>query len=138
MANINGAISYIIWKLAQNGWNETVFNIPETNSTIVVTPCAQAYPEIQGINQVEFFLVDPSDDINVPGFDTVKQLAEFLCNYKNVLLEKRKAQDNCRKWYKLHILALLKKGENPSEDDWSYYSDYHKDCFGFRPAREYA
>ena len=44
---------------------------------------------------------------------------------------KAKAEPDLKKFYEAHI-----KGKKPSEvsaEDWDWFSDYHKDVYGYRP-----
>lgn len=136
MTKIEKATEYITRKFTENRFQETRFSVPVTDSTIWATPCAQCEDEISDVKDIEFILVSNNDGINVPGFDTVEAFAAFLADYPTNLDRELQNQKSCRSWYKVNIQDKLTRGETVSEDDWQYYSDWHKDCFGFRPRRE--
>lgn len=134
--NMGKAINFINEKFEANGWKETRFDVPSTNSIIWATPCAQIMGDIEDPSQIEYILIENNDGINVPGFDTIEALAAFLMDYPRRLELERQQQKDCRNYYKTKILDKLAAGETVDEDTWQFYSDYHKDCFGFRPKRE--
>ena len=136
MTKIEKSVEYITKKFTENRFQETRFFVPATNSTIWATPCAQCEDEISDVKDIEFILVSNNDGINVPGFDTVEAFAAFLADYPPNLVRELQSQKSCRSWYKTNIQDKLTRSETVSEDDWQYYSDWHKDCFGFRPQRE--
>lgn len=59
------------------------------------------------------------------GFETLDELATYIYNYEN----EKKAHENEIKKITKYFNEEISKGKG----DWDWYSDWHKDVFGFRP-----
>ena len=59
------------------------------------------------------------------GFETLDELAHYIINYEN---EKKKHENEVAE-----ITKYFNEKIANGEGDWSWYSDWHKDVFGFRP-----
>ena len=86
--------------------------------------------EPKSFDQVEYYLVF-APSLPWLGGDTLEKIAEQLNGYKKMLEE---AEDDKKK-----LLGIKKRLEQGGidRDEWddlySYYSDYHKDVYGYRP-----
>jgi len=59
------------------------------------------------------------------GFETIDELANYILNYED---EKKAHQNEIDK-----ITKYFNEEISQGKGDWDWYSDWHKDVFGFRP-----
>ena len=85
------------------------------NQKIVITPCNYT-------GTPEYFLVSGFEST---GFNTIEEVAEYINNYEKHKSRQRKEIYEITKYFNEEI----SKGKG----DWDWYSDWHKDVFGFRP-----
>lgn len=128
------AIEYIKTKIMKNNFKITEFTFPKFNDLkVYVTPCSYD-TVITDFSQVEYFLIN-CDIINFYGCDTVEKLAETLLNMEKTIKFDFEEKMKCKQFFESHILPHKNdpNWKSYESDDFSYYSDWHKDLFGFRP-----
>lgn len=85
------------------------------NQQIIVNPCNYT-------GTPEYFLVDGFEST---GFNTIEEVAEYINNYAEHKNRLSSEKEKITKYFNEEI----SKGKG----DWDWYSDWHKDVFGFRP-----
>ena len=61
------------------------------------------------------------------GEDTLEKLVKTLNRHEELAAEQEEDKVKIRKYFDKH------QKDGWDEDSWSFYSDWHKDIFGFRP-----
>lgn len=108
---------------AMNGWRETEITCPD-GVTISVTPCSYL-DTICSSADCEYFLVYA--DIPYMGANNLTELAERINGHADALKELKAERYDLRCFFEKH------EKNGWSDDDWSCYSDWHKDLYGYRP-----
>ena len=85
------------------------------NQQIIVNPCNYT-------GTPEYFLVDGFEST---GFNTIEDVAEYINNYEKHKSRHEKEISEITKYFNEEILQ--------GKGDWDWYSDWHKDVFGYRP-----
>ena len=109
-------------KPRMNGWKETTVICPDgTEATI--SPCG--YGDIHSLSDCEYFLL--YWDMPWGGEDKIEKIVDKLNRHAEL-----KAEDDKEK---VKLRDYFEKGEADGWEnyDWSWYSDWHKDLYGFRP-----
>ena len=108
--------------LSANKWEETTITCPD-GAEVVVSPCF--YGECNGIEDCDYFLVYA--DIPWMGGSDFAKVVEQINNHGKYVEELEKERNDLR--------AYFEEGEKEGwkEHDWSFYSDWHKDLYGYRP-----
>ena len=118
-------------KVNENGFNE--FKMEMTNGDVVtVTPCCYV-ENPESIEQIEWYLV--AGKMPWMGGPTLEVIAKQFVDYEEDLKERELEKLELYDYFEKHILPH-KDDPNWSfseSDDFSYYSDWHKDVYGFRP-----
>ena len=111
-------ITKIVNELAKRTNNFTkpcTIKMKVDNQEIIITPCNY-------IGTPEYFLVSSFEST---GFDTIEKVAEYINNYEKHKSRHEKEISKITEYFNEEI----SKGKG----DWDWYSDWHKDVFGFRP-----
>ena len=122
MASNKLTVDRMVKEFEFNFWGETIVKCPD-GAMATVTPCG--YGEINGIEDCDYFLV--SWDIPWGGQDTIERLVAELNKHKELKEELDKDREQIRQYFNDHE----KSGWD--SDSWSFYSDWHKDLYGYRP-----
>lgn len=85
------------------------------NQQIVINPCNYT-------GTPEYFLVYSFEST---GFNTIEDVAEYINNYEKHKSRHEKEISEITKYFNEEI--------SQGKGDWDWYSDWHKDVFGFRP-----
>ena len=124
-------IATLTEKITENNFKE--FNMEMTNGDVVtITPCSY-FTEITSIDQIEYYLV--AGKMPWMGGDSIEKIAKQFVNYEKRLTEDAEEKEKLRAYFEKHILPH-KNDPNwkaCESDDFGYYSDWHKDLYGFRP-----
>lgn len=132
------AKQHIIQKLTENKFKETVFKDNKSGDRIIVTPCGPVL-DVDKLEDIEFILVEcPDSHIYEPGFNTIDELAKFLCEYNANVEEDLLDKDKLNKFYLKNIKPFLDEngkwdGKKGNSDDFQVYSDWYKSNYGRRP-----
>lgn len=117
---------YLIEQFTESRWNPIEVTCPD-GAKMYITPCA--YEEnISNVSQVEYFLVD--GDLPWLGCDTITQLVHQINNHAEMVIESEKEKKEVQEYYEKYS----KLGW--PDDSFGFYSDWHKDVYGFRPSRK--
>lgn len=116
---------YIANKLAENNWNTTEIKLAD-GSSVCITPCCSGPRSlIRTIDDCEFFLVD--SDITCLSDDNIDTIAENLTNITQLRAEDDKEKTRLHRYFEEH------EENGWDSDSWGWYSDWHKDLYGYRP-----
>ena len=110
--------------IADNNFSESVFNLAD-GTIATVTPCF--YGEgMPSMDDIEYYLVSV-EDLPYLSDDKLEKVADKF----NKILDLRNEHDaekiKLRKYFASH------EAEGWDDHSLQYYSDWHKDVFGFRP-----
>ena len=108
--------------LEMNNFEDTTFVCPD-GAEAVVAPCC--YYGEKSIENCEYFLI--YWDMPWGGEDTLEKLVKTLNRHEELAAEQEEDKVKIRKYFDKH------QKDGWDEDSWSFYSDWHKDIFGFRP-----
>ena len=111
-------------KMEENRFNDTAFTLAD-GSVAIVTPCyyGEGVPELEDI---EYYLVHCK---GLPWLSNSK-LDRVADDFNKIFKLRNEADEDkikLRKYFEEHE----EKGWD--DDSWSWYSDWHKDVYGFRP-----
>lgn len=99
------------------------------HGSVQIVPCFD-YTNIKAETHVEYFLMG-SPDVNLYGENTLDAVVKSLRNFDALVsaseTEKIRLQDYFDKYIKDRPWDQI----NP--DRWGWYSDWHKDVYGYRP-----
>ena len=108
--------------LRMNGWNKTVIVCPD-GTRATVSPCG--YGDIHKLSDCDYFLV--YWDMPWGGSDKLEKVVDELNRHAELKAESDNEKAELRKFFDEHM-------ENGWDDeDWSWYSDWHKDLYGYHP-----
>ena len=104
-----------------NGTNEINLTIKATGDKVKIILCGMA--DIKSVNDIEYFLVE----CRFPwaGSSSIESIAKLLNNWQAKIDEDDEEKQKLRKYYEENY------GTEKFDDDW--FSDWHKDVYGFRP-----
>ena len=114
-------VEQVIKAFEGNGWNDTKFTCPD-GAKATVAPCGY---EIKSIKDCEYFLI--YWDMPWGGEEKVEKLVETLNNHAKLAEEQEKDKAS------LHQYFRDNEKYGWTDDSWSFYSDWHKDVYGYRP-----
>ena len=118
--NKQEVMSYLGNKFLTNGFKETVVNTPV--GECYVTPCCYS-TNPKDIDSIEYFLVSgPVPWLGGPDFSKV---CEGISNMENLLTKLDNERDELEKYFEDNY--------GTENFDYSWYSDWYKDLYGFRP-----
>lgn len=111
-------------ELKKNGFNDTTFILADGTSAIV-TPCyyGKGAPSLEDI---EYFLVY-CDELPYLSDDKLEKVAERFNNILKLRSEQDAEKIELRKYFDEH------QSKGWDDGSWSWYSDWHKDVYGYRP-----
>lgn len=111
-------------KLAENDFDDTKFVLAD-GTTAVVTPCYYGL-ETPELKDIEYFLVSCE---GLPWLSNDK-LDKVADNFNNILKLRNEADEE-----KIALRKYFEENEktNWADGDWGWYSDWHKDVYGYRP-----
>lgn len=108
---------------AMNKWEETEITCPD-GTEIMVSPCY--YGEgIPTRDDIEYYLVYA--DLPWMGADTLEELAKEINGHADALAEMEASRKEIREFFESH------ERNGWSDEAWDWYSDWHKDLYGYRP-----
>lgn len=110
-------------KFEQANWGSIDITMKCNGDVLRITPCG--YGKVNKDN-VEYFLVEGG--LPWMGANTIAELLDQLTNYNQMVHEHEKEKKEIRDYFEEHI-----KGGNYEPEEWGWYSDWHKDVFGYRP-----
>lgn len=112
-----------VWNaLEDNGFGETPIYCPD-GTLVWVTPCSSV--EISSIEDCEYFLCE--GDLPYMGNSKLDKLVDSLNRHAELVAEAEAEKIKLRKFFERH------EQDGWDDDSWSWYSDWHKDVYGFRP-----
>ena len=109
--------------LKDNHFAETVITCPD-GVDVVVKPCSYA-DKITDISQCDYFLC--YGDLPWMGDDTVEKITRQINEHAKDLAELMDERKELRQFFDDH------QANGWDDDSWSWYSDWHKDLYGYRP-----
>lgn len=116
---------YIINQLENNNWDTTEIKLAD-GTHVYITPCGSGpRSSIRTIDDCEFFLIN--SDIADLSDDDLDVIAEKLTNINQLRDEDHEEKAKLRRYFDEHE----KNGWD--EASWGWYSDWHKDLYGYRP-----
>ena len=110
--------------LTANNWRDTFMTMPN-GDIVTITPCDYGNPLNE--QNTEYYLVFSHSTPNLGG-DTLEIIANQLAGYEQQLQELAAEKVELRAFFDRRIAP-----GNPHPDDWGFYSDWHKDVYGYRP-----
>lgn len=113
--------SELVKRFEESGWKKIDITMKSDGRRITIKPCS--YDDtITSEEQVDYFL---THDNIVYGGDTLDNVAEQILNYDKL---KQDMEDSKRELHEYYVAY-----NDTDEMDWGYYSDWHKDVYGYRP-----
>ena len=109
--------------ISQNDFQETPFRCDD-GTFVYVKPCSQCMT-IKDFSEVEYYLVD--GDLPWMGGNTLEKVLEQINGHSKLVAEQKNEEAEIRAYFDEH----QKNGW--SDESWSWYSDWHKDVYGYRP-----
>lgn len=125
---MNKVKAELIRRFEENNWNEITITMKCDNAVVVITPCTMGCVPMNKIEDVDYFLMKCTT-INTCGSENLDDIVKFLVNYEKEVKENETDIEKCRKYWEKHV----KNSTDKYMDD--FYSDWHKDLFGYRPRR---
>ena len=115
------ALNKKIEEAIANGTNEINLTIKATGDKVKIILCGMA--DIKSVNDIEYFLVE----CRFPwaGSSSIESIAKLLNNWQAKIDDDDEEKQKLRKYYEENY------GTEKFDDDW--FSDWHKDVYGFRP-----
>ena len=105
-----------------NNWGDTEIICPD-GTPVLVTPCT--YGEVASRDDVDYYLVYA--DIPWMGCDSLEKLAKELNEHADALKKQEASRARLLEYFKEH------EASGWDDDSWGFYSDWHKDEYGYRP-----
>lgn len=117
---------YLIEKFIENKWNPIDVTCPD-GANLLITPCSQGSGNsISSISEVEYFLVD--GDLPWLGGSNLSTIVSQINDHAEMVADSDREKKELREYYDKYAK------DNWPEDSWDFYSDWHKDLYGFRPS----
>ena len=117
----NLTVEQVVEMLKANGWGDTKITCPD-GAEATVAPCGW---EIQKVEDCEYFLI--YWDIPWGGENSIERLVSTLNRHAELADEQEKSKKEISYYFEKH------QQEGWDDDSWEFYSDWHKDVFGYRP-----
>lgn len=112
--------------MADNNFDDTTFVLAD-GSTAVVTPCyyGEARPDFK-LEDMDYFLV-ACEGLPWLSGDSLDKVAK---NFNDILRLRNEADEE-----KIQLRKYFEEHEKTGwvDGDWGWYSDWHKDVYGYRP-----
>ena len=104
-----------------NGTNEINLTIKATGDKVKITLCGAA--DIKSVNDIEYFLME----CRFPwaGYSKIEDVADLLNNWQAKIDGENDEKQELRKYYE--------ENYGTEKFDAGWFSDWHKDVYGFRP-----
>lgn len=112
----------VVAALAQNGWEDTTVHCPD-GTPVTISPCS--YVDIHSLADCDWFLV--YGDLPWSGGSDLAKIVDELNRHEERVAEADEEKARLRAYFAAHELRGW------DDDSWSWYSDWHKDCYGYRP-----
>lgn len=129
MTNTTTTQSDIVKKLkslfTQSNWSKINYTL-EDDTVLTIEPCSYA-PTVNA-DTVEFFMVSGTDWAGECDANTIDQLAERIIKSKKIAADYEEDKQKFYDYYNKYI-----KDNGGTEEQWEFYSDWHKDIYGYRP-----
>ena len=115
------ALNKKIEEAIAEGTNEINLTIKATGDKVKIILCGTA--DIKSVNDIEYFLME----CRFPwaGSSSIESIAKLLNNWQAKIDEDDEEKQKLRKYYEENY------GTEKFDDGW--FSDWHKDVYGFRP-----
>ena len=114
-------VDTVVHLLARNRWRETKIVCPD-GARATVTPCGW---EIHSVADCEYFLI--YWDLPWGGEQTIEKLVKTLNRHAELKAELDEDRAKIRAFFDEHMR------DGWCDDDWDFYSDWHKELYGYRP-----
>lgn len=109
--------------LVKNGFNPTSFTCDD-GAEVVITPCFYE-DKVERADQCEYFLVD--GDLPWMGGSSLEKVVNDLNRHASLVAESEDEKKQLLDFFNQHQV------NGWDDDSWSWYSDWHKDVYGYRP-----
>ena len=121
----NYTVESIVKILSDNGWKETEITCPD-GAEIVINPCG--YGDVKSLDDVDCFLVY-ADIPWMGGMNgkRIGELVEQINGHAQAVADLESEREELRKYFEGG------EADGWTQHDWSWYSDWHKDLYGYRP-----
>lgn len=115
------ALNKKIEEAIKNGTNEINLTVKATGDKVKIILCGTA--DIKSVNDIEYFLME----CRFPwaGSSKIEDIADLLNNWQAKIDDEDDEKQQLRKYYEENY------GTEKFDDGW--FSDWHKDVYGFRP-----
>lgn len=115
------ALNKKIEEAIKNGTNEINLTVKATGDKVKIILCSMA--DIKSVNDIEYFLME----CRFPwaGYSKIEDVADLLNNWQAKIDDEDDEKQQLRKYYEENY------GTENFDADW--FSDWHKDVYGFRP-----
>ena len=114
-------VEQAIREFQKNGWGDTVFTCPD-GAKATVAPCCYGENSLEGC---EYFLI--YWDMPWGGESTIEGLVNTLNRHEALAKEQEELENQIHQFFDEH------EASGWNDESWSFYSDWHKDIFGYRP-----
>lgn len=91
----------------------------------------KAFAYMPNHENCEWFFVEGTSDPWADN-DSLAKLAKYFANYEAKMTELANEKDELKQ-YEAKLASIEDKSSEEYRDMFSYYSDWHKDLYGFRP-----
>ena len=122
MTRIEMVVNELVKRFESANWNDITLTMKCNNEEITISPCYYG-DGIPTVSDIEYYLVYCS--MPWSGNDSLEKIAKFLINYEKELNRQEEEKEKLHQYYVQYV--------NTSEMDWDWYSDWHKDVYGYRP-----
>lgn len=115
------ALNKKIEEAIKNGINEINLTVKATGDKVKITLCSTV--DIKSVNDIEYFLME----CRFPwaGSSKIEDIANLLNNWQAKIDGENDEKQQLRKYYE--------ENYGTENFDASWFSDWHKDVYGFRP-----
>lgn len=110
---------------SQNNWDHIILHFAD-GVNIGVTAYSSGPDNVRCESAIEYYEVSLCDTWQ--GANTLAQVADICNQHKEIV---RKYDEDKKRLYQYFLEHIA--DEEFGQDEWDYYSDWHKDVFGHRP-----
>lgn len=118
----------------ENKFGDIIIDMKATGASLTLRACRDYDTEITELNQAEYIIVAGLDDAHTFS-GTVEELCGKLANYERLHQEWICQTKDLESYHDRYI-----KDGNYADPEWQkhwdWYSDWHKDLYGYRPVRD--
>lgn len=126
-------LDYIKNAIKKNNFGATNFEDEDTGAIVVVEPCSY-FEGITDFSQIDFYSMRCNMVDGMCGSSDIEKIAKTIQNIAGEIADSEKDKVELREYYEKY-LTPEKRAEN--EEVWQghfdFYSDWHKDVYGYRP-----